>query len=137
MAGELFQNSARDFVAAFGGLVGIGRGAERDGFVGLHAMQVVAEQSGGVLLDVDFLLELHAIAHFHELVGVAGVAVAASEFAAAVGIDGPGKRHLTVADAAVQQRLGGKREVFDIVPFAQGFALGGEARDANQAGLVG
>ena len=41
--------------------------------------------------DIDFLLELHAVAHFHELVRVAGVAVAASELAAAVGIDRVGK----------------------------------------------
>ena len=136
MARKLFQNSARDFVAAFGRLVGIGGGAERDCFVRLHAMQFVAEQSGGVLLHVDLLLELHAVAHFHEFVGVAGIAVTASELAAAVGIDRPGKRHLPVADAAVEQRLGRKSEVFDIVPFAQRFACRGEARDANQAGLI-
>jgi hypothetical protein len=32
MAGELFENAAGDFVAALGGLVGIGGGAEGDGF---------------------------------------------------------------------------------------------------------
>jgi hypothetical protein len=60
MQGELFQNAAGDFVTAFGRLVRIGGRAERDGFVGLNAPQVVAQQSGGVLLDVDFLFELLA-----------------------------------------------------------------------------
>src|SRR5579864_797427 len=78
---ELFQNSAGDFVTALGRLIGIGRGAERDRFVGLNAAQFVAKKAGSVLLDVDFLLELNAVTHFHKLVGVTGVAVAASEFA--------------------------------------------------------
>ena len=137
MMRELFQNSAGDFVAALGRLVGIGGGAERDRFIGLNAAQFVAEQAGSVLLDVDLLLELHAIAHFHKLVGVAGVAVAASEFATAVRIDGPGEGHLTVADAAVQQRFVRESEVLDVVPFAEGFAFGGQPGDADQSGLSG
>jgi hypothetical protein len=44
-----------------------------------------------VLLDVDFLLELGAVAHLHELVGVAGVTIFAGELAAAVRVDGPGE----------------------------------------------
>ena len=44
MAGELFQNSTSDFVAAFGGLVGIGGRAERDGFARLDPAQFAAQQ---------------------------------------------------------------------------------------------
>ncbi len=122
---------ARDFVAALGGLVRIGSSAEGDGFAGLYPAQFLAQQFGGVLLDVDFLFELHAVAHLHELVGVARVAVLAAELAAAIGIDGPGEGQSAVADAAVQQRLGGEREVFDVVAFAQRFAFaqpGGRCR---------
>ncbi len=103
MARELFENAARDFVAALGRLVRIGCGAERNGFARLDRSQFVPQQVRGVLLDVDLLLELRAVAHFHEFVGVAGIAVLAGEFATSVGIDGPGEGHPAAADAAVQQ----------------------------------
>src|SRR5579862_9092268 len=89
-----------------------------------------------MLLDVDLLLELHAVAHFHELVGIAGITVPASELAAAVRIDGPGEGHGAPAVAAVQQRLRRKREVFDIVSLAKRFSLRGETGDAHEAGLI-
>ena len=117
MARKLFQNFARNFVPALRGLVRVGRSAQCNGFVRLYAAQFVTEQTGGMLLDVDFLLELQAIAHFHELMRVTGVAVAASELAAAIRIDGPCKRHLPIADAAVQQRLRRQREVFNLMAF--------------------
>ena len=61
-----------------------------------------------MLLDVDLLLEVLAVAHFHEFVGVAGVAIFAAELAAAIRIDGPGEGHAALADATVQQgRRGG------------------------------
>ena len=88
MTREFFENAARDFVAALGWLVGISRGAERNGFPRLHPPEVVPQQFRGMLLDVDLLLELRAVAHFHEFMGVAGIAVAAAEFAAAVRVDG-------------------------------------------------
>ena len=58
------------------------------------------KQPGGLLLHVDLALKVHAVAHLHELVGVARVAVFAGEFASAIGIDRPGKRH---ARAEVQR----------------------------------
>ena len=131
MKRELVQNCASDFVAVLGRLVGIGSSAERNGFVGLYASEFVTQEAGGILLHVNLLLELHAISHFHKLMGVARVAVAATEFAAAVRIDRPGERHLTATDAAVQQRLRRKSEVFNIVPFAQRLALGREPRNTD------
>src|SRR5690242_14816539 len=104
MTSELFEDSARHFVASLGGLIGISRGAESNRLVTFYFAQFMAQQVRRVLLDVNFLLELHAVAHLHELVGVAGVAVAAAELASAIGIDGPGEGHLAIADAAVQQR---------------------------------
>ncbi len=75
-----------------------------------------------MLLDVDFLLEIHAVSHFHEFVGVAGVTILAGKLAAAVGIDGPGERH-AYAGAAVEQGTDGQGEVFDFMPLAQGLTL--------------
>ena len=136
MPRELFENAARDFVAALGRLVRIGGGAERNGFAWLDPPQFAAQQFRSVLLDVDFLLELGAVAHFHEFVGVAGIAVFAGKFAAAVRIDGPGERQVAVAYAAVQQGFRREREVFNVVAFAQGFAFRGEPRDADQRGFL-
>ena len=136
MSRELFQDAARDFIAALGGLVGIGCRAQSDRFIASYFAQFLPQKIRGVLLDVDLLLELHALAHFHKFVGVAGVAVAAAELASAVGVDGPGEGHLAVADAAVQQRLRGQREVLDLMTFAQGFTGGGEARNADECRLL-
>src|ERR1700721_1913969 len=101
MKRELLQNCASDFVAALGRLIGIGSSAERDSFVVLDAAQFVTQQAGGVLFNVNLLLELQPVAHLHKLMCVSGIAVPASEFAAAIWIDRPGERHLSVADAAV------------------------------------
>ena len=85
-----------------------------------------------MLLDINLLFELHAIPHLHEFVGIAGIAVATAEFTTAVGIDGPGEGHLPAAHAAVQKRLGRKRKVFDVVPFAQRRAFRGEPGNADE-----
>ena len=87
-----------------------------------------------MLLDENLLLEVHAVAHFHELVGVAGIAVFAGEFAAAIGIDGPGEGHAN-AGAAIQQRADRQGEVFDLVSLAQRFALRGQTGDAYELGF--
>src|SRR5664279_3274802 len=82
----------------------------------------VKQQTAWLLLNVDLALEIEAIAHFHELVGVARIAVFAGELAAAVGIDGPVEWD-TLADTAIEQSFCSKGEVFDIVAMANGFAL--------------
>jgi hypothetical protein len=76
-----------------------------------------------MLFDVNLALEVDAVAHLHEFVRVAGVAIFAGKLAAAIRIDGPLKRHAAPADAAVQKRLGFNREVLDVMPFAQRFAF--------------
>ena len=123
MASELFENAACDFVAALGRLVGIGCSAERDGFPRPHPPQFAPQHVSRVLFDVDLLLELGAVAHFHEFMGVAGIAVAATEFAASVRIDGPGEWHSASTGRAVQQGFREEGEVFDVAPLAQGFGL--------------
>ena len=56
-----------------------------------------------MLLDVDLSLEIYTVSEFHEFVGITRVAILAGEFAAPVGIDGPGKGH-SGGGAAVEQR---------------------------------
>src|SRR5579859_60510 len=136
MAGKLFENSAGNLVTAFGGLIGIRCGTEGDRLMRLHTPQFVPQQIRGVLLHVNLLLEVHAVPHFHEFVRVARIAVAASELASAVGIDRPGKWHLTFADAPVEQRLGREGEILDVMPFPDGLTLRGQARDTDQFGLA-
>src|SRR5260370_1741070 len=103
MERELFEDAARDFVAALGGLVRVGRGAQGNAFPRLDTSEVAAQQLRCVLLYVDLLLELPAVAQLHEFVGIARVAILAAKFAAAVRIDGPGEGHAATAGAAVQQ----------------------------------
>ena len=79
MASKFFKNAAGDFVTAFCRLVGIGRRAERDGFARLHPPQFASQQICCVLLDINFLFKLKAVAHLHELVGVSGIAILAGE----------------------------------------------------------
>ena len=109
----------------------------RNGFSGLDATQIAPQQFCRVLLDKDFLLELISVAHFHEFVGVAGIAVFAGELTAAVGIDGPCEREPAVADAAVQQGTRGQGEVFNVVAFAKRLAFGRKPGDADEWRLLG
>ena len=97
-------------------------------------MQILPQQPGSLLLDVDLALEVRAVTHLHKFVGVARIAVFAGEFAAAVGIDSPGKRHAD-AGAAVEKRPDGQGEVLDLVALADGFAFSGQAGDADEFGL--
>ena len=102
MEREFFQDSARHFEALLGRLIGIGGGADGDLLAGLNLAQLLAQQLRGLLLDVDLPLEVGAVAHLHELVGVARVAIFAGELASAIGIDGPSEGH-AVDGAAVEQ----------------------------------
>src|SRR4029077_8030286 len=101
MPRKFLQNSAGNFVAALGRLIWVRGGAERDRFIRLNAAQFMAQQVGGVLFHVNLLLESHTVAHLHKFVRVAGVAVAASEFASTIGVDRPSEGHLPLADTAI------------------------------------
>ena len=114
MQGEFFQDAARDLEALLGRLVGIGGRADGDLLAALHLFQFLPQEPRGLLLDVDLALEVEAVAHFHELMGVARVAVFAGEFAAAIGIDRPLEGN-SLAGATIEQRLRGEGEVLDLV----------------------
>ena len=101
-AGEDFEERAGDFRGALDGLVRIGGGTEGDFFGGINLSELLLEEPGGVVFQVDVAFEgglpgwRFAFGDgrgggLEELVGVAGVAVAAGELAAAVRVDGIGE----------------------------------------------
>src|SRR5580692_7370776 len=87
MPRQFLEDRPRHFETPLGGLIRIRSGADCDFFSSLDVAQFLPEQVPGVLLDEDFLFEVDAVAHFHELVGVACIAVFAVELASALGVD--------------------------------------------------
>ena len=130
LPGEDLQDGARAFEAPLGGLVGVRGGADGDAFVLVrNARQFLAQQVAGRALGVDLVFEIGRV-EFHELVGVAGIAVFAADFAAAVRVDGPAEGH--VGFGAVQDA---PRRNFEILHAALGFeqfALGSESGDPHE-----
>src|SRR5581483_8427884 len=128
---QLFQNAARDLVAPFSRLIGIGRRAQRDLLAVLDLLQLLSQQPRRLLLDVNLALEVDAIAHLHELVRVARITIFAAELAASVGVDGPRERHAR-GSAAIEQRARRKGEVLYQVPLPDRLAFRGKLRDPDQ-----
>ncbi len=86
-----------------------------------------------MLLHENLLLEVRCVAHFHEFVGVARIAIFAGKFAAAIRIDCPLERYaLTVAPA--QYRAHRQSEVFHLMALADGFSAGRKAGDTHEFG---
>src|SRR5579862_4716239 len=131
MPGKFFEKGSRDFEATLGRLIGIGCCSESNFFARFYLPEFLSKQISRVLLDEDLLLKLDAVAHFHELVRVARIAVFAGEFASAVGIDRPSKRHAD-AGAAVEEGTDREGEILDLMTLAQRFAVGGEARNSDE-----
>ena len=71
------------------------------------------------------------IAQLHELVGVAGVAVAAAELAAAVGVDAVGEAQAAVRGGAIEDAADFERLELDEVAVVGVLGLGGHAGDAD------
>src|SRR5689334_3549721 len=88
-----------------------------------------------MLFDVDLAFEVCGV-HFHELMGVARVAVFTGKFAAAIRIDHPGKGHArriaAREDAAVLDR-----DIVDFMAFGQRLAFCRETCDSNQPSFRG
>src|SRR5262249_30419636 len=128
---QLFHDGARHSEFPLRRLVRIGGGADGDALTRAHLLELLAQEPGAVLLDVNLALKIQAVAQLHELVGVARVAVFAGKLASPVGIDHPGEGHARgVAareDAAVVER-----DVVNFVPFRQRFSLGREFGDSHQ-----
>ena len=95
---------------------------------GAEAAQLLAEEVSGGGFGVDLVFEILG-SHFHELVGVAGVAVFAGELAAAVGIDGPLEGHVGLD--AIEDGAGGKLEILDGALGFEKVAVRCQASDAD------
>lgn len=129
--GEGFEEAAGAAEAAFGGLVGVGGGAKGDGVVAGEAADFGGGGFGGEVLGEDASFEFEGVMELHEFVGIAGVAVAAGEFAAPVGVDGPIEGHAG-GGTAIEEVFGGERAVLDAFFGGVEGALAGESGDAGE-----
>src|SRR5947207_1816455 len=131
MLRQLFHDRARDFVAPLSRLIRVSSGADRDFFSTLNLLEIATEQPAGVLLGVDFALEINPVAQLHKFMRVAGVAIFAGKLASAIRVDRPGKWHARNV-TAVQQRPHRNREVLDVVAVVEVLALRSQARYSHQ-----
>jgi hypothetical protein len=95
----------------------------------LYAGELLAEEMAGGRFGVDFGLEIGGV-EFHELVGVAGKAVGAADFAPAVRVDGPAEGH--VGFGAVQDAPRRNLEILHAALGFEGLALGSELGDPHK-----
>ena len=87
---QFLQQGARHSPVMLGRLVGIGGRAEGYRFIGEgRPLQLPAQRSSGSAFDEDLLLEVSPAGEIEEGMGVAGVAIAAGELTASVGVDCP------------------------------------------------
>src|SRR5579864_2733635 len=131
MPRKLLQNRPRDLELFLYRLIGIGRRPNCNIFSSFHPAQFLTQKFSRLLLGINLLLELKAVAHLHKLVGVARVTIFAGKLAPAVRIDRPCERHAR-AGAAVEQRPHRKRKVLDFMPLAHTFAMRRQPGNAAQ-----
>ena len=105
MSGKLFHDRTRDPKLSFGRLIWVRGRANRDTLSGAHLLQFLPQQPCAMFLNVDFALKFQSVAHFHELVRIARIAIFAGELAAAVRIDLPGEGHARRVTACEQAAI--------------------------------
>ena len=131
VAREFLEDAAGDAKLPFCRLIRIGGGPDRDLLARAYLLQLLAEEPGRVLLNIDLALEVHGLPQLHEFVRVSGITVFATKFAAAVGIDGPRKRHprrkATREQAAILDL-----QILDLMALAKGFAGCGQTGDSHK-----
>src|SRR5438874_10360552 len=103
MPRKFFENRPGDLQLALNRLVWVGGRADSNLLARLHFANFLSQKFSRMLLGINLLLELDTVTHLHELVRIARITIFAGELASPVRIDGPGKRHLSPAHAAVQQ----------------------------------
>src|SRR5208283_5065853 len=67
-------------------------------------LQFRSQERGCVLLDENLSFELHAVAQFQELMGIARIAVLTGKLAPAIRIDGPSERKVATGHHPIEQR---------------------------------
>jgi hypothetical protein len=152
--GEDFEQAAGNAGAALDGLVGVGGGAEGDLLGGVDMPELLFEEPRGVLFEEDEAFEGFGGTEIdrlgrgerdagggwgvfggEELVSVAGVAVAAGELAAAIGVDGVGEPGQAAGDGLVENAADFEGAEFDEVAIVGVLGLGGEAGETGEARL--
>ena len=130
--GENLQRGAGSPIPSFRRLIRISGGADGDA-AARKPPQFAPQIRSNFGLRVDLVFEILALPQFHELMRVARVAVAASKFTTAVGIQAPRKRHARFTP--VEQAAGRKFKVLD-GPFGlQDFAPRPQRRYSGQVRL--
>ena len=126
------EHAARDLELLFRRLVRVGGRAERDGQAAVAGpAEFGAEQRRRAQLGENLALKFAAVVQLHELVGVARVTILAAEFAAAIGIERPGKGQ-AAARFTVERRARGQRKVFHARTLAHPGTGLRQARNAYQ-----
>lgn len=133
-AGEDLQDGARAAEAALGGLVRVRGGPYGDAVLQRNPGQFAAQDARCGGFGVDLIFEFGGVLHSHEFVGIAGVAVAAAELAAPVGVNGPAEGHIGLG--AIEDGAGGNLEIADLRLRLQQIALGGQACNAGQHAFI-
>ena len=99
---------------------------------GFNAAHFSPKRGGLKLFGEDFALEQLRVAQFHEFVGVAGIAVFAAIFAAAIRIDGPDVAHPARSSPDKAARF--KFQIFHLALGFQQVAGSSQAGDADEFG---
>ena len=129
--GHFFEDGARGAKFLFGRLIWIGGGSDGDVFApGLARGEVARNERTGILFDENLLFEFVAI-QLHEFVRIAGVAIAAAEFAAAIGVDRPVERDV-LGFAMIQDRANRQKEILRAALGLRARGGSGETRNADQ-----
>ena len=131
---ENLEDGVRPHETPLGGLIRIGRRADCNGLAFIDFRQLALQNFGHSRFRVDLVFECGGV-FFHELVRVAGVAIFAAEFAAAVGIDGPAERHARFGP--VQQAARGDLEILHGAFGFENLALRSQLCNPYQATFVG
>src|SRR5205814_9213298 len=132
MPSDLVQDRPGDLEFSFNWLVRIRGGANCNVLATLYLPKLLTQQISRMLLGIDLLFEINAVAQLHEFVGITRIAVFACELASTVRIYGPGEWH-AAASAAVQKRTHRQGEVLNFMPLAYALAMRGQLGDADQA----
>ena len=132
-AGEDLQQAASDLCPPLDRLIGIGRGSNRNLLAGAKIAQFLLQQPRGILLDEDLPLKVLRPAQLHIFMGIAGIAVAAGELAAAIRIDGLREGKPSPRDSAVEDRPDAQRAKLDLMPATHRSAAECQPRNAPRS----
>src|ERR1700674_2521165 len=128
---QFLEDCPRNLETPLRRLIRICRRANRDLLLTLDLFQLRSQEPRGLLLYENLSFEVHAVPQFHELMGIARVAVLTGKLATTIRIDRPRKRKIASAYHPAEQRSRPEGKVFNVVSLAQRLGFGGEASDPD------